>query len=377
MKQLYKVVTIALCSCAAVAFIGGSNAQLGQPQSRTISKGSAYDNPAASGSAFVDPTLSKFEGGAKCDGVTDDTQAFQAALSFGGTAFARTVFVPASVRGCRISSALTYDAAKLGPIEIVGLGPASRLLVEGDSAGFDIKGSCGRGYEQVYLRDLAIVADRAIPAFAVRLDGVAAFGLDNVSILSQSNGFANGIVLLGTQQGYIHGGLSKGNHVGIYLADCGKGVSSNAVDIGGGRTFVDLDAAIEISGGAADVWIHNTHIAGSTYGVIVDQTKGGGGFGSNVISHSHFEAIGVCAIDIRHGNAIVDGNNDFTRVALCAHAGTNVIASQNLFNGSVNVSPNAQASFSNNVMLTPSKDKVGPNFKLWFGNRGPGVPDKN
>ena len=95
--------------------------------------------------------------------------------------------------------------------------------------------------EQAYIKNLGFIA--ATPsAFAVRLYGVAGFGIDDVSINGGNYVFKYGLQLSGSQQGYVHRGTKckrRSRHISRRF---GRYVSSNGVDISGGRTFLSWDS---------------------------------------------------------------------------------------------------------------------------------------
>lgn len=291
--------------------------------------------------------------GAICDGATDDSAAFRLALD-AVPATGGALLIPASARGCKLDSTLAFDTSDRGPLTIYGDGSVSKLLIANKSGGLLITGNCGRSANPVYLRHFQLQAGSLYRAtFAIHLAGLATFGIDDVDVNGSLVGFEYGIQLSGAQQGYIHGGASGNNGTGIYLEDCGRGTastaSSNGVDIGGGRTFSDKTAAVDIEGGAADVWVHNVHITNSLYGVINNQTDVGGS-GPNYFSQIHLEANTVYGVDDRAGVVVIEGANDYNVHSIHVYPKGRLIANNSLFDGIIRLDENSHVVFTNNIV---------------------------
>jgi hypothetical protein len=284
-----------------------------------------------------------------CNGTTNDAPALQALLN-AGTGY---VYIPPSAKGCLLNSLVTYNASN-GPIEIRGEGAASRLLIASTSGGLQISAPAGMGYQEVYLVNFKLQA-QANAAYAVQLNGLAAWGLLNVDVVSVPGGyqFNHGIDLEGSQQGYIHGGLSYQNATGIYLNDLSGPpglVSSNGVHIGDGRTFTDLTAAVDIEGGASDVWVNNAHITGAQYGIIVDQTNALGGAGFEYLTNLHIENASVWGIEVRSGVAKIEDLNDYDVSAVHVTNGGWINISKSLLNGTVKTDSGTTGEFTYNLV---------------------------
>jgi hypothetical protein len=250
--------------------------------------------------------------GAVCDGVSDDSAAFTAAFEVLGTSAGNALFVPPTLRGCRVNS-LIYNAYARGPVMIYGAGPKSKIIATDTKGGLTVVGSCGLTFERVLIRDLTFEAGAA-SAHALKLDGIAAFSILNVDIVRHGgNLFDKGIVLSGAQQGTIIGGASFGNRDGIYSQDCninGRIASSNGTSVMG-RTFADIGTAINLQGGQGDFWIRDAHITTSAKAIVVNQTSSLGGYGPIYASNIHTEANSVGGIEVVVGTLYVDGLNDY------------------------------------------------------------------
>ena len=308
-----------------------------------------------------DGRCGRISSGAKCRGIAGNA-----------------VLIPPSANGCLVKSPLTYSATTNGPVEIYGNGPKSQLIVGSTSGGISITDACGMSSKAIRLRDFEVTPGTAsAPAFALHLSGVSGYGIDDVDVIGGTYGFTYGIQLTGAQQGYVHGGQSMNNGTGIYITDCTGGVgtvSSNGVDVGGGRTFADKTAAVDIEGGAADVWVHNVHITSSNYGVINDQTDGAGGYGRNYISQVHFEVNSTYGVDNRSGAVTYSDNNDYNTAAIHVSSGARIIADSNLIDGSVTLDANSSAVFTNNLMNGAFNDSTSASNIVQSNNTGNGRP---
>jgi hypothetical protein len=260
--------------------------------------------------------------GAKCDGSTDDSTAFSYALTAtgGGATAGSALFIPAAPLGCVIASNLSYTLSSAGPLRIYGTGPKSRLIFENSSGGLEVIGTCGLAIDKAFLSNFSIEGGGSgAEAYGIWLNGVAAYGVDTVSINSGSQTLTKGIYGSGAQQGRIVGGYDIGSGTGIYLNDCVQGggahVSSNGVYIGGGRTFNPATAAVDFEGGAAVNSVDGIQSYGGTHGIINDVTGSSGGYGPNIVYDSYFEAASGTDFEVTYGSLFAHDNSHFSSVA--------------------------------------------------------------
>lgn len=277
--------------------------------------------------------------GAKCDGTTDDSTAFQAALnSVGPTTYKTTAFmIPASGLGCKLGTLVTYDLT-VAPLLIAGEGPNAKLLVAAAAGGMKVSGSCGVARENFYISDLTFVISRGIgntAVYGLRLDGVSGFGVGDVNFIPGSGVFTHALELMGSSQGYVHGGTFTADHTAIYITRCTGAVGileSNAVDIGAGMAINTDDFGIVVEAAPADLWIHGIHITSSDIGIRFNQD---GNIGPNYVSDIHTELNSTVGLQIAAGTVIARSINDYnTQSITVAGSATLTLRDSNL-NGSV------------------------------------------
>lgn len=312
--------------------------------------------------------------GAKCDGTTDDAAAFQAALNALGTA-GNALYIPPSTNGCVIGTTLT---ATKSPLYIFGAGPKSQLIITAAGGGISLTGSCGQTYERNYLSDFSLTAKNAgNPAFGIVMNGIATFGLRNVSINASVSGtFTRGISLLGTQQGFIEGGYDLGSGTGVYLNNCNfnaANVSSNGVHIGGGRTFSTSVAAIDVEGGTADNLISDVHITGSPIGIIENRTTSEGGGGPNHITNVHLEVNATVGIQVTGGGTVhARGVNDYNTASFTV-VGSYFYIENSLLDGTGSYDAASGGSITNSLLNLGITDNTAAGL-FTYNNRGNGTP---
>ena len=311
--------------------------------------------------------------GAKCDATTDDTNAFQLSLDrLSSTKFRYTSIVVPGI--CRIGH-LYYKSTEIKPLVLFGHGPRSQLILYDATGGITIRGSCGIRSEHVYLSDFSIKSD-AIPdiAFGIELDGVAVYGLSNVSFANSEHIVNIGIVGRGAQQGYIHGGYSFSTNIDVSLDDCiGEAgvISSNGISYGLGRTSQSTIATANITGGASDVWLTGIHHTGGKHSVIVNQTSGAGGRGPIYIRDSHFESDNEAAIYVESGTVYAQSINCFNKHFLVSSGNSVVNLSNSLINGDIEFLDSSNGSIFNSIINGKILNKSTHELEL-YNNKGNG-----
>ena len=315
----------------------------------------------------INPMLPPYN--AKCDGSTDDSAAFQSALNAIGASSIGALFIPPTGVGCVIGTTLSSSHGRLF---IYGAGGGSKLIITASGGGINFTGSCGLTYEEVYMQDFSFVSDNAgNPAFAVELNGVAAYGLFDVSIDASIAGrFVKGVSLLGAQQGYVKGGYDEGSETGIYLNDCGSSIGSNGVDISS-RTFVSSVAAVDIEGHSSDVWVRNNHITSSATGIIANASTAPG---VSYIEKVHLEVNTTYGIDIQSGVVIASGINDYNTNSVKVHSGAQLQIHSGQFNGTIVYDAGSYGVIANNYLDGPATINATAGNVLQYGNFGNGNP---
>lgn len=313
--------------------------------------------------------------GAVCDGTTDDTVAFQSALNsiISDTKRPSALIIPGE---CKVGH-LIYNAAKQGGLSIFGFGPTSELLLTDPLGGLTVVGTCGMTAERVFFQNFSMRAAAAKEIkFGFDLEGVAVFGFDNVSFDRGSADIDIGILGKGAQQGYIRGGYSYDTHTDVFLDDCvgnvGR-VSSNGVDYGGGRTSESSTAAVDIEGGASDVWIRGLHHTLGLHSIIVNQTTGVGGSGPEYISDVHFEADKGAALKIMSGKVFGSEINDYDKYFAEISPNSFLSLTNSLINGSVKFYSGSSGTLSNNLLNSAVTNKAGDRLTS-INNFGNGAP---
>ncbi len=265
--------------------------------------------------------------GAVGDGATDDSAAIQAALDR-VNADGGCVYIPAGTY--RLANPVTVKVVALRGLCIAGDGPTSVLLpaAEGTS-GLDITGTIGLSYELVYLSNFKVKSAPSSNILAgIHMTGIAGFGVTNVQIDGSQGVMQYGLLLSGTQQGYIKGGVNYRAVAGIRL-EAYSGIGANGVEISG-VSFDDIDKAVDVAR-VDDGFFHGNHVTSSRYGIYIAST----GSGAYIVESNHFELHSAGSIYQESGISFVRNNMFYNKATELEIAGGTSVVSQNLINGNV------------------------------------------
>jgi hypothetical protein len=120
--------------------------------------------------------------------------------------------------------------------------------------------------------------------------------------------------------------------------------------------------------------MHDLHITGSAYGIINNQTAGGGGHGGNIIDSDHFELNGTLGVNDTSGVVYYKHNTDYNTAALHAASGASLQIESNIINGTVTFDNGSSGTLISNVLDSTTTINATAGKVLQFNNAGAGAP---
>jgi hypothetical protein len=243
--------------------------------------------------------------GARGDGVTDDTAALQAALTwachtapFGNLYFPQGKYAITKLLTCAL---VNTGGRTINGVRLYGSGPNSIIQNRGATNGaLLVTGAAVANFDDFYLADLKIQNQTTgMGAFGFKMDGVGGFGIQNL-IVEGNNSVNEGVELTASQQGYMLGTVVRHAVSGIVLRH--RLVLNGTYDQGEDRIKLDtgmvqyctaqaflLDGATGVNGGNNS--IANFHTVENPIGINIS-----GGIGALEISNMHLETNSTAGI---------------------------------------------------------------------------------